>query len=71
MAIQMLTLARFAPQKGDKLMKVLGLVLLLVGMTGILAASVTPAPEIDPGSAGSAIALLSGALVVLKSRRAK
>jgi len=52
-------------------MKVLGLVLLLVGMTGILAASVTPAPEIDPGSAGSAIALLSGALVVLKSRRAK
>ena len=51
-------------------MKVFGLVLLLVGMTGILAAQ-QPAPEIDLGSAGSAIALLSGALVVLKSRRAK
>jgi hypothetical protein len=52
-------------------MKVLGITLLLVGMAGILAADTPPVPEIDPGSAGSAIALLSGALLVLKSRLKK
>jgi hypothetical protein len=49
-------------------MKILGIALLLVGMTGVLSAAV---PEIDPGSAGSAVALLSGALLVLKGRRRK
>jgi hypothetical protein len=53
-------------RRGGKLMKVLGMILFLVGMAGILSASV---PEIDPGSAGSAVALLTGTLLVLKSRR--
>ena len=48
-------------------MKILGMTLLLVGMASF--ASATPVPEIDPGSAGSALALLSGALLVIKSRR--
>ncbi len=52
-------------------MKAFGMTLLLVGMAGILAADRVAAPEIDPGSAGSAIALLSGALLVLRSRRAR
>jgi hypothetical protein len=51
-------------------MKVLGMTMLLVGMASILSAS--PAtPEINPASAGSAVALLSGTLLVLKSRRKK
>ena len=48
-------------------MKVLGMTLLLVGMASFLSAY--SVPEIDPGSAGSALALLSGALLVIKSRR--
>jgi hypothetical protein len=50
-------------------MKVLGTVLLFVGMGGILSAAVVP--EIDPGTAGTAVALLSGTLLVLASRRKK
>ena len=49
-------------------MKALGMMLFLVGMAGILSANPV-SPEISPGSAGSAIALLSGTLLVLKSRR--
>jgi hypothetical protein len=51
-------------------MKALGMMLLLVGMGGILAA-VPAVPEIDGASAGSAVALLSGALLVFQSRRKK
>jgi hypothetical protein len=34
-------------------------------------ANATAVPEIDPGSAGSALALLSGALLVIRSQRKK
>jgi len=50
-------------------MKVIGMLTLFVGMSGVLSA--TAVPEIDPGSAGSAIALLSGALLILKASRRK
>ena len=47
--------------------KFVGMMLLLTGMAGVaMAAGV---PEIDPGSAGSALALLSGALLVARGRR--
>jgi hypothetical protein len=49
------------------MMKFLGMALLFVGVSGI--ASAIPVPEIDPGSAGSAIALLAGAILVIRSRR--
>jgi len=42
--------------------------LLFVAVSGIASATVG-APEIDPGSAGSALALLSGALLVIRGRR--
>jgi hypothetical protein len=45
------------------------MILLLVGVAGVLAAAPSQTPEIDAGSAGSAIALLSGALLIFKSRR--
>jgi hypothetical protein len=51
-------------------MKALGMMLLLVGMGAVLSAQ-RLAPEIDGASAGSAIALLSGAVLVIKSRRKK
>ena len=40
---------------------------LLVGIGGLLQAAV--APEIDPGSAGTALALITGALLVYKGRK--
>lgn len=49
-------------------MKLLGMALLLVGVSG--AAFAYPgSPEIDPGAAGSALALFSGALLLIRSRR--
>ena len=49
-------------------MKIVGMMLLVVGISGAAMAAV---PEIDPGSGMSALALLSGALLVIKSRRKK
>jgi hypothetical protein len=51
-------------------MKTLGVMLLFVGVSGLALAQVRT-PEIDPGSAGSALALLSGALLVIRARRKK
>jgi uncharacterized membrane protein YdcZ (DUF606 family) len=48
-------------------MKLIGILLLLAGMAGAVLAA--PVPEMDPGSSASALALLSGALLVIKSRR--
>ena len=52
-------------------MKLLGIALLLLGACGAAMASTAPvgSPEIDPGSAGSAVALLAGALLVIRARR--
>jgi hypothetical protein len=52
-------------------MKVLGTLILAVGVAGILLAGAPAAPEIHPDSAGTAVALLSGTLLILKSRRKK
>ena len=48
-----------------------GLALLLIAVAGIAAASPVGTPEIDPASGISALALLSGALLVIRSRRKK
>jgi len=51
-----------------KVYAVLGVALLVVGATNVaMATAVTP--EIDPGTAGSAIALVSGMLLLARSRR--
>ena len=50
-------------------MKIVGMMLLVVGMSGTAMATI--APEIDAGSGISALTLLSGALLVIKSRRKK
>ena len=51
-------------------MKVLGMMLLLVGV-GSVTFAVPAAPEISPASAGSALALISGAVLVMRGRRNK
>lgn len=49
--------------------KAVGMLLLLVGASSFAMAA--PTPEIGAGSAGSALALLSGALLVIRGRRKK
>jgi len=49
-------------------MKLIGMLLLFAGVS-TFAFAVPAAPEINAGSAGSALALLSGALLVLRSRK--
>jgi uncharacterized membrane protein HdeD (DUF308 family) len=48
--------------------KVLGYTLLVIGVSSFAMGAV---PEIDPASAGSALALLSGAVLVIRGRRKK
>ena len=50
-------------------MRVLGLTLLMIGMSGAVMAAVVP--EIDGGSAAGALCLLSGAIVLVRSRLKK
>ena len=51
----------------NQMQKVLGMVILLAGASQFAMAS--PVPEIGVGSAGSAIALISGAMLVIRGRR--
>ncbi len=51
-------------------MKILGVMLLVVGTVAV-ASAFNAVPEIDSSSAVSALALLSGSLLMLKSRRKK
>jgi hypothetical protein len=48
--------------------KLVAMFLLLEGVAGF---ALAPVPEIDPGSAGNALALLAGALLVIHGRRKK
>jgi hypothetical protein len=52
-------------------MRVLSAVVLLTIGTAVVgfAAGPPPAPEIDPATGGSALAVLAGALVILQGRR--
>jgi LPXTG-motif cell wall-anchored protein len=53
------------------MMKLFGLSLLMAGIATSAFATQVTAPEIDAGSAASALALLSGGLLILRSRRKK
>lgn len=48
--------------------RIVGMTLILVGAAAVAMATPT-APEIDSGSAGSALALLAGAALVIRGRR--
>lgn len=51
--------------------RLLGMMLLVVGVSGGATANAPSVPEIGMGSAGSAIALVSGSLLVMRARRRK
>jgi len=48
-----------------------GFALLLVGASGLAIAGGAPTPEIDPSSAGAAVAMLAGGLLLIRYRRKK
>jgi len=50
-------------------MKTIGLTMLLIGAASSAMAGVVGVPEIDSASAVGALALLSGALLVIRGRR--
>jgi uncharacterized membrane protein HdeD (DUF308 family) len=52
-------------------MKILGVVLLLMGLGSLAFAGPATAPEVSPASAGGALTLLSGILLVMRGRRKK
>jgi len=56
-----------------KISNVLGIMLLIAGASAVAMAAPAPAaaPEIDPAMAGSAIALVSGMVLMFRARRAK
>ena len=50
------------------MLKAIGVIVIALGMAG-LAFAPTSIPEVDPGSLVSPLALISGAILVLKGRR--
>ncbi len=50
------------------ILKVAGLALLTIGMVSVSSATYVT-PEIDPATGASALALLSGALLIIRSRK--
>jgi hypothetical protein len=52
-------------------MKFVGSVLLLVGLTTVAFAGGAAAPEVSPASGVAALALVSGAVLVIRGRRRK
>jgi LPXTG-motif cell wall-anchored protein len=57
---------------GETMTRLIGLSMLLMGAAGYaFAGAVITVPEIDASSAVGALALLSGGLLVLRSRRRK
>jgi len=60
-------------------MRIVGIALLFIGLCGLASAIPTTCivgtpcgvPEMDPSAGGSALALLSGAVLILRSRRTR
>lgn len=51
------------------MLKAAGMLLILIGVSSFALADVAVAPEISAGSASSALALVSGAILVIRSRK--
>jgi len=56
--------------KSNLVMKIAGMALVGIGMSGACMA-VQTVPEIDPASGANALALLTGALLMIRARRRK
>jgi hypothetical protein len=51
------------------MVKAAGMLMILVGLSGFALADVVVAPEISVGSASSALALISGAILMIRGRK--
>ncbi len=51
------------------MLKAVGMLLILVGVSGFAFADIVVGPEISAGSASSALALISGAILVIRGRK--
>ncbi|MBZ5606398.1 MAG: hypothetical protein LAO79_29255 [Acidobacteriia bacterium] len=51
--------------------KTAGLFLLMIGASASCFAGLLAVPEVDPAAGGAAIALVAGALMVIRARRRK
>ena len=51
------------------MLKTAGMLLIVVGIASFAVADITVAPEINAGSASSALALISGAILVIRGRK--
>jgi hypothetical protein len=51
------------------MLKAAGMFLILVGVSSFALANITVTPEINAGSASSALALVSGAILVFRGRK--
>jgi MYXO-CTERM domain-containing protein len=60
---------RFTFGGNNSMIRVVALSLFFLGAVGVAFAGVPPTPEIDANSAVGAIALLGGAVLVLRARR--
>ena len=49
--------------------RLLGMLALIAGAASCSMAAITTAPEIDPATGGSAIALVTGALLIVRGRK--
>jgi hypothetical protein len=49
--------------------RITGMLLVLFATAGFVAGAVTQVPEVDPATGVGALALLSGALLVIRARR--
>ena len=52
-------------------MKLIGIVLLFAGLSSLAMAGTAGVPEVSPASGVAALALVSGALLVVRGRRKK
>ncbi len=52
-------------------MKTVGMILLLIGCSGFVFAGAPATPEISPATGVGALALVSGAVLVIRGRRKK
>jgi|HubBroStandDraft_5_1064220.scaffolds.fasta_scaffold279429_2 hypothetical protein len=55
----------------NRIMKIAGIALVGIAVSSVCLAAETVAPEIDPASGANAVALLAGALLLIRSRRRK
>ena len=67
--MRLTALAATASKEGETMFKAAGMFLILVGVASLAMADIVTVPEINAGSASSALALLCGAILIIRGRK--